>query len=195
MKQGLTPVALSLALGIGMAACGGRSAEDDAGPGGLPDGAADASSPRTTGPLAWAGVHDAEGVWDLSGPLAAQQTVGEVVAELLIQEIVTRAGVPDALEDQGRSAVRSLVGDEIRSAVDATTPEALRPGSDLRVKLAAVLATTQVTSVIALNAAAPAGTVRGTEELRAFRFAWLGLTSTLAASDLQAGSSPGVPRR
>src|SRR4030095_14393620 len=70
------------------------------------------------GPLSWAGVYDADGVWDLSGPITAQRTLGDVVADLLIEQIVSRAGVPSALQSEAQSAVRSLVGGTIKAAVD-----------------------------------------------------------------------------
>ena len=137
-----------------------------------------------TGPLAWAGIYDSDGVWDLSGPITAQRTIGDVVADLLIGEIVSRSGVPSALQGQAQSVVRSLVGDKIKAAVDAAVPASLKPGSDLMMKLATVLASTQVASTIDLYAGTPARVVKGDEELLTFKFQFQGRTSTLPARDL-----------
>jgi len=162
--------------------------------GSTPDGpATDTTPPRDsnatdgggpTGPLSWAGVYDADGVWDLSGPITAQRTLGDVVADLLIDQIVSLAGVPSAIEDQAKSVVRALVGGKIKSIVDAVTPAPLKPGSDLFTKLTAVLASAQVTSTIDVYPGSAAGSVEGSEELRAFKFTFQGRTATLPVGDL-----------
>src|SRR6185369_2614160 len=129
------------------AGCGG-----DSGNGPRPDGATTTDGgghdSRPVGPLSYAGVYDSDGVWDLSGPITAKRTLGDVVSDLLIEEIVGAAGVPSALEDQATDAVHDLVGDKVKSLVDAAAPDALKPGSDLMMKLATVLASAQVTSTI-----------------------------------------------
>jgi hypothetical protein len=145
-----------------------------------------------TAPLAWAGIYDSDGVWDLSGPITAQRTVGDVVADLLIGEIVSRAGVPSALASQAQDAVRSLVGNTIKAAVDAAVPASLKPGSDLMTKLATVLASTQVASTIDLYSGTPARVVKGNEELLTFQFQFQGRTSTLPARDLLDQTLPPV---
>src|SRR4029078_9299813 len=142
-----------------------------------PDGGA-------AGPLAWAGVYDSKGVWDLSGPISAQRTLGDVVADLLIDQIVGLAGVPSAIEDQAKSVVRALVGGKIKSLVDAATPAALKPGTDLFMNVPGVLASTQVTSTIDVYPGSAAGSVRGSEELRSFKFSFQGRTATLPVGDL-----------
>ena len=136
------------------------------------------------GPLSWAGVYDSNGVWDLSGPITAQRTLGDVVADLLIEQIVSRAGVPSAVHDQAMSVVRSLVGGTIKTLVDAAAPDALKPDSPLMMKLATVLASTEVPSTIDLYAGTPAGSVRGMEELRTLKFGFQGRTGTLPVGDL-----------
>ena len=143
-----------------------------------------------TGPLSWAGIYDSDGVWDLSGPITAQRTIGDVVADLLIGEIVSRSGVPSALQGQAQSVVRSLVGDKIKAAVDAAVPASLKPGSDLMTKLATVLASTQVASTIDLYSGTPARVVKGDEELLTFKFQFQGRTSTLPARDLLDSTLP-----
>src|SRR6478735_8496500 len=159
------------------------------GNGNTPDGSTNDGAPRdgggtAPGPLSWAGVYDADGVWDLSGPITAQRTLGDVVADLMIDQIVGLAGVPSAIEDQAKSVVRSLVGSKIKSLVDAVTPAALKPGSDLFTKLTAVLASSQVASTIDVYPGAAAGSVQGSEELRTFKFSFQGRSATLPIGDL-----------
>ena len=118
-----------------------------------------------------------------------------MVADLLIGEIVSRAGVPSALQGQAQSVVRSLVGDKIKAAVDAAVPASLKPGSDLMMKLATVLASTQVASTIDLYSGTPARVVKGDEELLTFKFQFQGRTSTLPARDLLDSTLPLVDAR
>jgi hypothetical protein len=162
-------------------AIGGTGVGGSNNDGGMSDGRADGGA---LGPLAWAGVYDSNGVWDMSGPITSQRTLGDVVADLLIEEIVSRAGVPSALQGTAQNAVRSLVGGKIKSLVDASAPAPLQPGSDLMMKLATVLASTEVSSTIDLYAAPPPPAVRGVEELRSLKFGFQGRTSTLPVGDL-----------
>src|SRR5688572_2890267 len=105
------------------------------------DGAStDAAAPRTDGSsaaaLSWPGVYAAHGVWDLSGPITAERTLGTVVTDLLVDQIVSLAGIPSLLVDEGRDVVRDLVGTKVKSLVDQSVPAPLRPNSDLMRKLA-----------------------------------------------------------
>jgi len=137
---------------------GGRTGAGGVGTGTGGSGGAAVVSRRA----AWAGVYDADGVWDLSGPITAQRTLGDIVTDLLIDEIVSRAGVPSALEDRAKDAVRSLVGSKVKTLVDTAAPAPLKPGSDLMMKLATVLASTGVASTIDLVTAS-AGARAGEE--------------------------------
>jgi hypothetical protein len=158
------------------------------------DAAADAMAPggdatppgpdgNTARAMSWAGVYDSDGVWDLSGPITAQRTLGDVVADLLVDEIVKRAGVPSLLEDKARDVVHDLIAKKVKDAVDGNAPALLKPDSELMKKLAAVLATTEVKSTIELTEGAK-GAVRGSEELRSLTFSYLGMKSSLPIGDL-----------
>jgi hypothetical protein len=107
-----------------------------------------------------------------------------VVSDLLIEEIVNRSGVPSALKGTATTAVSGLVGDKIKNLVDASAPAPLKPGSDLMMKLAVVLASTEVTSTLDLYAGSGAGTVRGTEEVRSFTFGWQSAKTALPVGEL-----------
>ena len=150
----------------------------------LTDVAAPDGNPLATGPVSWQGVYDADGLWDLSGPIGAQRTVGDVVVDLLVDEIVDRAGVPSLLRDRARGVVHDLIASKVKAAVDQSVPAALKPDSELLRKLGTVLASTEVTSTIDVGAGRGAGDLTGLEELRSFTFGWQDRKSTVAVGDL-----------
>jgi hypothetical protein len=147
------------------------------------------STPVSAGPLTWAGVYDSQGLWDLSGPITARRTLGDVVADLMVEQIVSLAGVPSLLEDKASDVVRDLIGAKVKALVDTSAPAPLRPDSELMKKLAVVLASTEVTSTIELIAPSR-DVVRGTEEVRSFTYGFEGRRKVLAAGDLLARTVP-----
>ena len=150
----------------------------------LTDVAAPDGNPPASGPLSWPGVYDADGLWDLSGPIGAQRSVGDVVVDLLVDEIVDRAGVPSLLRDRARGVVHDLIATKVKAAVDQSVPAALKPDSELMRKLGMVLASTEVKSTIDVGAGRRAGDLTGLEELRSFTFGWQDRKSTVAVGDL-----------
>jgi hypothetical protein len=147
-----------------------------------PDGMPTSPDTSTAAALSWGGVYDSDGVWDLSGPINARRTLGDVVADLLVEEIVKRAGVPSLLEEQAQNAVSALISSKVKALVDAGVPGPLKPDSDLMKKLGAVLATTEVKSIIDLPETSRA--IRGTEELQTLTFTHQGAKTSLAVGDL-----------
>ena len=135
-----------------------------------------------------AGVYECQGVWDLSGPINSQRTLGDVAADLLVEEIVDRANVPAQVRDKAEEAVRAAIAAKVKTLVDTSAPPALRPDSELMKKLGVVLASTEVRSTIELTG--PPATVRGTEELRGFTFTHDGLRKSLTVDELLAGATP-----
>lgn len=145
----------------------------------------DASPPPPPGPPVpptLAGVYDCLGVWDLSGPITANRTLGDVAADLLIEEVIDRAGVPSQLRGQAEDAVRPIIAPKVKALVDASGPAILRPDSELMKKLIVVLASSEVRSTIDLTG--PIASVRGTEELRSFTFTHQGTKNTLTVDQL-----------
>jgi hypothetical protein len=140
------------------------------------------------GPPTLAGVYECQGVWDLSGPITANRTLGDVAADLLVEEIVERAGVPSQLRGQAEDAVRSAIAGKVKALIDSNGPAALRPDSELMKKLSVVLASTEVRSTIDLTGAATS--VRGTEALRAFTFTHQGAKKTLTVDQLLGTAAP-----
>jgi hypothetical protein len=164
-------------------------------PAGAPDAGTRADGGTTTTPPrpdqpAWAGVHDATGLWDLAGPFTGGRTFGDAVAEMMVDEIVKRAGVPSALAGRAEQVVSALVADRVKAQVDLRAPAALQPHSPLMTKLALVFGSTEVASTISLRAGLRAGSVAGTEEIRSFTFGYQGARQTLAVGDLLAGATP-----
>jgi hypothetical protein len=147
-------------------------------------GPAPARDPALPAGPPWAGVYDSVGLWDLSGPITSQRTFGDVAADLLVDEIVSLSGVPDALEERATDAVHDLIADKVKATVDERAPADLRPGSPLMMKLAAVLATTEVASTITLTAGERAGEVEGTEEVRSLTITVAGQRLTLDRAEL-----------
>jgi hypothetical protein len=140
------------------------------------------------GPPALAGVYDCQGVWDLSGPINAHRTLGDVATDLLVEEIVDRAGVPSQLRDQAQDIVRAAIAGKVKTLVDTGVPPALRPDSELMKKLGMVLATTEVRSSIDLTGAPAA--VRGTEQVQGFTFTHQGMKKSVTVDALLAGAAP-----
>jgi hypothetical protein len=151
-------------------------------------GAPDGGPVNATVPPTLTGVYDCQGVWDLSGPINARRTLGDVAADLLVEEIVERASVPAQVRDQAEEAVRTAIAAKVKTLVDTSAPAALRPDSELMKKLGVVLASTEVRSTIDLSG--PVATVRGTEELRGFTFTHDGLPRSLSVDELLAGATP-----
>jgi hypothetical protein len=184
-KDAVTPILSGDAAGPGADATAappdGTLGATDGGTAGA-DGAMAGRDGATAGAISWGGVYDSEGVWDLSGPINANRTLGDVVADLLVEEIVNRSGVPSLLKEQAQDAVSALIASKVKALVDASVPAALKPDSELMKKLGVVLASTEVKSTIDLPG--PSGAVRGTEELRAFTFTHQGAKTTLAVGEV-----------
>jgi len=187
-----TFIYVSACLCLGMA-CG--SSEDDAqtgdsgGPATVPgQGSEPPTAARPPGP-AWVGVYEASGVWDLSGPITKQRTLGDVVADLMVDKIVELAHVPSRFEDRATDEVRDLVGDRVKEAVDTRAPAELRPGSPFMKTLATVLTSADVASTITLTTG-EGDEVKGSEELRGLAFTVAGHRLTLAREELLGGEAP-----
>ena len=53
----------------------------------------------------WPGTYDVTGDWNLAGPMANNRTVGDAIADLLIEKIVGISGVPGLLEEDVQELV------------------------------------------------------------------------------------------
>ena len=110
-------------------------------------------------------VYQTTGTWDLSGPLGDGYTVGDVVVDLLVDEVVERA-VPSAFKDRARGAIDARVRVPIRTYVNQRTPMDLAPGGDSYTALAMTLAAVQVSTTLSLTGSSA---LSGTERIDAIQ--------------------------
>ena len=89
----------------------------------------------------WTGSYEASGEWDLSGPLAGDRTIGDVVAEIVIGQVVSLASPPSLLEDTVHEFLSDAVAEEAADLIDENLPADLDPTSDLVDVLGTSLAT------------------------------------------------------
>jgi hypothetical protein len=132
----------------------------------------------------WVGKYAATGTWDISGPLAGNRTVGDAVADLLVDEIVKLTGVPSALEDKTHEFVGKAIRDHVKSVVDGNAPAELAPGGSVTKVLAASLADVTATSSIELEEGLLPGSMKGRETVTSVAYRHEGKAYTLDASEL-----------
>ena len=97
-------------------------------------------------------------------------TVGEIVADELIAQMVDRAGVPSLLQDEARDVVAKAVREPIRDEIDGNVPASLHPDSQLMADLAEALGALEVDSTIELaTGASDPNQLVGLEEIVAIR--------------------------
>lgn len=133
---------------------------------------------------AWVGTYQAQGSWDVSGPLAGGRTAGDAVADLLCDQIVAMSGVPSLLEEKAHEAVSALIRDKVKSAVDAVAPAELKPGGTLAQPLAASLAGIKVQSTIILDDGLLPYSMKGTETVTGIDYTAKGQSFRLTAEEL-----------
>lgn len=141
-KTDETRALLALSVALTLAACGG----DD-------------------GPVI-EGTYDTTSAWTVRSPLGEDRTLGDTVAELLVEEVAQRLPIPDRVEGRVQSALDDTLGDRVRADIDGGAPAALAPDGDLSV-LRGTLLTFDVESVIELERD---DGLRGTETVSAVSF-------------------------
>ena len=107
------------------------------------------------------GSYTTTGSWDLSGPFGANTTPGDVAANLIIDELVNRLGVPSLAKDRAFELLSDLGHDAIAGQVDSALPAAWQQGGAVRDSLSAVLATIFRDTSLQLNLADDAVTLTG----------------------------------
>jgi hypothetical protein len=153
---------LALALPLFLCAC-----PDD---GSAPEESPDAGSPDEPPPAPEvAGVYHSLSLWNLSSAITEHPGVGTVVADLIVEQVVSLAGVPSPLEDAAREKVAAVVHEPIREYVDARVPSELVPESELLTELGAILGDVEVESDIELAAGATDTRLAGRETLLALQ--------------------------
>ncbi len=132
----------------------------------------------------WAGTYSAEATWDLTAPLGGGRTVGDVVADVLVEQIVALLGVPSLLEDQIYGAVSKVVRAPVKAVVDGQIPPELAPGGDVYALLSTVLATLRSESTVVLEKGLLPGSMKGDETFSAFVFVHEGKTTRITVEEL-----------
>lgn len=157
-------------------------------------GDATPAAPEATGPSAGApgGVYALEGLWDLSGPLGDGRSLGDVVAELVVEETVSTLPVPSRLEGRATELLDARVGDAIRAHVDARTPEALAADGPLMTALGQTLLEVEVQSELTLARDATTGAVQGEETFQSFAVTRAGIRHVVTPEELLLGASLGA---
>lgn len=130
----------------------------------------DTTPPDTTPPtpLQVAGSYDSAGLWNLSSAITEHPGPGTVVADLVVEQVVSLAGVPSFLEDEAREKVAAVLRAPIRDYVDGRVPDELVPGSALLNELEQIFASVEVDSRIELAGDDRDG-LTGTETITALR--------------------------
>ena len=103
-----------------------------------------------TGPLDFTGVYDLQSEWDLSGAIAAD-SLGDLVADLLIEQVVAGLGLPGFLQDDARDALSSIAHDPIADFIDANTSDVLDPSTGVLADLAEILGQVHVIGELELT--------------------------------------------
>ena len=133
-------------------------------------------------------MYQTAGTWDLGSSLTADG-VGGLVADIVVYQIVSAAGVPSALEEDARDAVAELIREPIRARVAAALPAELLPESGLMGDLNAILASVQVTTLLSLfQSPTDANALFGTEVIETMSISRGGSIALLSLPDLLEGS-------
>jgi hypothetical protein len=133
------------------------------------ESALDTDTQDTTPPsqaLSIDGTYETEGTWDLSGPLAGNQTVGDIAADLLIDQLVGMAGLPFGVgEDKVKEALSDLIREPVKDFVNANQPASLAEGGRINETLSLTLASVDVDTLLTLSQATDGETLSGTETI------------------------------
>ncbi|MFC1610427.1 hypothetical protein ACFL6C_05670 [Myxococcota bacterium] len=137
---------------------------------------------------AWPGTYDVIGDWNLAGPLTNNRTVGDAIADLLIEKIVGISGVPSLIEEDVQELVSGTIRDDIKSVVDTNVPAALAPTGSVTQALGASLADVRLESTLELEEGLLPGSVEGLEVVTALEYDNEGTSERVAPGDLIPGA-------
>lgn len=141
--------------------------------------------------LAMDGMYQTQSAWDLGASLTADG-IGGLVADMIVQEIVSAAGVPSALEDEARDIVADVIREPIRDAVSGSLPAELLPESGLMGELNAILASVEVTALLSLFETPDDPNIySGTEVVESISLTYQASTIAISLPDLLDGSGAG----
>lgn len=132
----------------------------------------------------WVGSYDTTSTWNVSGPLAGGRTVGDAIADLLVDGIVGASGVPSLLEDQAHEALSDLIREDVKGAVDGYVPAELAPTGTMTQLLGEALASLTVESTLTLEEGFLPGSLEGNETITNLSYAHGGVLHDILPADL-----------
>jgi hypothetical protein len=153
MKLRLVAITL-LAAGCADPMAGGD--DDDDGP--------DAGPPPPTIQVAYDGTYTLAESWDLSQPFGPDG-VGGVVADIMIDQVVSLAGVPGPLEDEAHDLVAEAVRQPIIDYVDSVVPDDVGSDSAVLAELKDIFDDVDVGGTLALQASGDRDVFSGTHTI------------------------------
>lgn len=132
----------------------------------------------------WVGTYTTEQTWDLGGPLANGRTVGDAVADLLVEELVAVLGIPSLVEDKAEELLDGAVRPVVKAVVDPNAPPEISPGGFIYQVVGASLAKVKVTSDLTLGKGTLPGSLSGAETFNTFSFDYETKTYEFDAKEL-----------
>ncbi len=146
------------------------------------------TAPPAPTQLVYEGTYDTKAQWDLSGPFAGSATVGDVAAEIVVDEVAGLIGVPESMQDAVREKIADAIFDKVRDHVDANAPDALQPDGELFLALSKTFATVEVETRMTLTPDEDdPDALHGTERITAMRVPYDGELHDLPIDQLGLG--------
>jgi len=137
--------------------------------------------------LDYGGTYAVAGTWDLSRPFGGDG-LGGVVADLMIDQIISLAGVPSALEDEARAAIAGQIRQPVVTYVNGVIPTALLTSNPTMMALDAIFSAVGVTGTLTLTAGADPDNAAGTDTITGLTVTHQATTITIAMSELLGGA-------
>lgn len=156
----------------------------DAGPDAEPPGP-DAQPSCPDVEAVWAGAYDLSGTYELSAPLNADRGLGDLVADLLVEDAVDLLGVPAFLADDAKALLEDQIGQTIRTRINNSASDQWLRNDSFIADLIAVTADVQFFSQLTLETSELG--VAGLEELEYFRVEYQGISHDIDANTVAGG--------
>lgn len=119
------------------------------------------------------------GTWDLRGPLGSGHSPGDLIADLVLEELVERLGVPELAREKAFELLSELGHGSIAAQVNGTLPENWQRGGSTRKALAMSLGSVVRETELSLSLAENSIGISGRSELTALTIAVEGQDYTL----------------
>lgn len=134
----------------------------------------------------YGGTYETTGTWDLSRPFGPDG-LGGVVADLMIDQIISLAGVPSSLEGEARAAIAERVRAPIVAYVNGAIPPGLLASSPTMVALDAILSDVTVEGELTLVPGGDPDRCTGTDVIDNVSVVHEGTTHVLDMPEISGG--------